>query len=663
MTEVASNDDFGQGGQTSRVRFKAASGTVYRIRVDGLNGATGTINLHLHQDPPPANDNLASAVVLSGASTSRLDDRNEGATLEAGEDDSVAGTAGGASVWYMWTAPASGQTTIDTEMSDLNTLLGVYTGGSVNALTEVAGNDDWQTEFTSQVTFAATMGTVYRIRVDGGDADTGTINLHLHARRRRLTTVCERHRAVGPSASRTDDTNTGATLEAGEPPTVAASPAGASIWYSWTAPEKGEVTIDTATSSFDTLLGIYTGSAVGSLSPVASNDDGGVLLTSRVTFPVTVSTVYKVRVDGFLGDSGTVNLHLAFATVPGAPTGVAATAGPGQATVSWTAPASDGGSAIIGYVVTSFIGGVAQSTKSVGVVTQTIVAGLTNGTTYTFRVAALNGVGPGLRPRTQSRDSAEAQSNDHGDQPRSRNRGLGHELYGCGDGAGRCGELLELGLVLELRGCVYDDRRRWDVLREVRPVRERDLQRGAAGDRVSHRSALHAHGVEVGHRLRNGHQRCRPPQLRCDVLRRLRRPHERDAHGGRRLGVDVRGLERRLYWLGWLHCDDGRRQDRDGGLRFAGDTAAPEATRQMRGAERPAQDACRSQAQDHGCPLQAREGHQGEVEDRAQGQGDLAEPEGREEARARREGQPRSEPRQALEPLPEVQERALGPRT
>jgi Fibronectin type III domain/PASTA domain/Divergent InlB B-repeat domain len=397
LTEVASDDDFGVSS-TSRIRFQAASGTVYKIRVDGYNGTTGTINLDLHQDPPPPNDNLASAVVLSGASTSRLDDTNEGATLEAGEDDSVAGTAGGASVWYMWTAPASGQTTIDTETSDLNTLLGVYTGGSVNALTEVAANDDWQTEFTSQVTFAATMGTVYWIRVDGGDADTGTINLHLHdVPPPPNDNFASAIVLSGASASRTDDTNTGATLEAGEPPTVAASPAGASIWYSWTAPDKGEVTIDTATSSFDTLLGIYTGSAVGSPSPVASNDDGGVLLTSRVTFPVTASTVYKVRVDGFLGDSGTVNLHLAFATVPGAPTGVTATAGPGQATVSWTAPASDGGSAIIGYVVTSFIGGVAQSTTSVGVVTQTIVAGLTNGTTYTFRVAALNGVGQGLQ--------------------------------------------------------------------------------------------------------------------------------------------------------------------------------------------------------------------------------------------------------------------------
>ena len=85
-------------------------------------------------------------------------------------------------------------------------------------------------------------------------------------------------------------------------------------------------------------------------------------------------------------------------TVPGAPTGVSASSGSGSASVTWLAPANDGGRAITLYTVTSNPGGI---TTTVG--GQTLMAtvnGLTNGTTYTFTVAATNslGMGPASSP-------------------------------------------------------------------------------------------------------------------------------------------------------------------------------------------------------------------------------------------------------------------------
>lgn len=78
------------------------------------------------------------------------------------------------------------------------------------------------------------------------------------------------------------------------------------------------------------------------------------------------------------------------ATAPDAPTDVAAEAGKGQVTVSWTAPANDGGEAITGYTVTSSPEGKTCTTTGV---TSCAVTGLTNGTAYTFTVTATNSVG------------------------------------------------------------------------------------------------------------------------------------------------------------------------------------------------------------------------------------------------------------------------------
>ena len=76
-------------------------------------------------------------------------------------------------------------------------------------------------------------------------------------------------------------------------------------------------------------------------------------------------------------------------TAPGAPTGVVATAGNASASVAFTAPASNGGSAITGYTVTSSPG----SFTATGATSPVNVIGLTNGTAYTFTVVATNAVG------------------------------------------------------------------------------------------------------------------------------------------------------------------------------------------------------------------------------------------------------------------------------
>jgi hypothetical protein len=100
----------------------------------------------------------------------------------------------------------------------------------------------------------------------------------------------------------------------------------------------------------------------------------------------------------FAGGGGGGDTTLRALFVPPAPTSLAASGGNAQATLSWTAPTVLAQTPITDYVVQySSNSGSTWTTVSDGTSTATsaTVTGLTNGTAYVFRVAAVNGVGTG----------------------------------------------------------------------------------------------------------------------------------------------------------------------------------------------------------------------------------------------------------------------------
>jgi hypothetical protein len=112
--------------------------------------------------------------------------------------------------------------------------------------------------------------------------------------------------------------------------------------------------------------------------------------TPNATFGTGGNTVWLAATVVLKGTSSSSS-----PTVPGTPSSVVATAGNGSATVFWSAP-SDGGSAITSYTVTPYIGATAQPATTVSgspPPASALVAGLTNGTGYTFTVTATNAVG------------------------------------------------------------------------------------------------------------------------------------------------------------------------------------------------------------------------------------------------------------------------------
>jgi subtilisin family serine protease/outer membrane protein assembly factor BamB len=96
--------------------------------------------------------------------------------------------------------------------------------------------------------------------------------------------------------------NTGATAESEAP--VAALGAGATLWWEWTAPVSGLVRVSTEGSAYDTVVGVFTGTALDTLTLVAANDDDTGRQTSRLEFNAQGGTSYQIMVGGKGGTSG-----------------------------------------------------------------------------------------------------------------------------------------------------------------------------------------------------------------------------------------------------------------------------------------------------------------------------------------------------------------------
>ena len=120
----------------------------------------------------PANDNFANATTLTG-----IEGTNNSTLFRATrekDESNHAGVVGGRSIWFNWTPATNGWVAFDTLQSttEINTMIGVYTGSGVNALTEIASNDDYRFRPRSFVYFNAIAATTYRIAVDAKDSSS-----------------------------------------------------------------------------------------------------------------------------------------------------------------------------------------------------------------------------------------------------------------------------------------------------------------------------------------------------------------------------------------------------------------------------------------------------------------------------------------------------------
>jgi hypothetical protein len=251
----------------------------------------------------------------------------------------VTGTPGNGSVTVRWHAPSSGSpftgyTATSTPGSNTCTTGGVAVSCTVTGLTN---------------------GTSYTFTVTATNASgTGP--------------------ASAPSAAVTPRTIPGA------PTAVTATAGNAQAKVSWTAPA----------STGGAAITKYTVTASGSGGQTCTWTTGtltctvtGLLNGISYTFTVTATNAAGT------GPASTASNAVTPIGAPPPPTGVSATAGDQQATVSCTAPISNGGATITSYTATASPGGAHASAPSCPIT----VTGLTDGTAYTFTVTATSSLG------------------------------------------------------------------------------------------------------------------------------------------------------------------------------------------------------------------------------------------------------------------------------
>jgi subtilisin family serine protease len=389
----------------------AGTSVTIEITVDAPNKQRRTVIVTYQIQPPPPNDDFANAIKVP-AQGARITSNNRLATTEPGEPFHANVPSVDSTLWWTWSSPQAVPVLVDPAGSAFDTVVAVYTGSTLDNLTEVASVDDVDGRPQGYLKFDAKAGVTYRIAVGGYDtSQSGELRLRIepngepdttppvaafdlpsgttstsreiviegiafdpqpHASGVREVWVRGNDELIGRTAFGTTNwsapfqlrrgqnilnayavdmagnsgnttsisinympqdplndhfanstllegttgtvagDNSHATKEHNEP-NHAGNEGGHSVWWKWTAPQDGALTLTTVNSEFDTLLAVYTGERLADLTLVASNDDAsGGGNHSALTVAVRADTTYRIAVDGYGGQSGRIRLRYDF---------------------------------------------------------------------------------------------------------------------------------------------------------------------------------------------------------------------------------------------------------------------------------------------------------------------------------------------------------------
>jgi hypothetical protein len=269
--------------------FQATAGVSYRIATSATNSTGYPFDLRLEQaGTPPANDAFANAALLPARAA--VAGTTTGASREVGEpwhaSSQVVQT-----VWYRWTAPASGRARVTVSDGKPGALV-IYRGDSPAGLQEVLAA-------VTDAGFAVSAGEEFRIMVGLGSGGVeGAFQLAVGMMDPGGNDAFANRVDLG-SVWQVDWSGTleGSTLEAGESPYE--SGGRGSLWWSWTAPADGGLSFEFGSGRIVPGVYVYTGDSLATLQLAASSG-----YSSRMALPVREGTTYHIALRGAASATG-----------------------------------------------------------------------------------------------------------------------------------------------------------------------------------------------------------------------------------------------------------------------------------------------------------------------------------------------------------------------
>ena len=309
LTPIGNHD--GSSGSASRVRFSAAQGTTYQFAVDGdfYGNQGGDIVLRIApaEGILLANDNFANRIQITQL-PAVVHGANIGATSE--NDEPFFGIS---TLWWSFIAPSNGLATIYklNGVPELRFL--ALQGTSLPTLVTLAENLIDFIRFECAIDFQVRAGETYFVCVDSGGIDQGDFSLSLALTPAPPNDNFANRIVIPPNTPNVTGTTLAATVEPGEPPGGTNS-----IWWSYTPAVSGPIILTTVGSAIDTFLGVYTGSALGGLAQVTTNDVAYFWPAlsgptndrpSRVRFNGVAGQSYRIKVSTARDAAGAVQLN------------------------------------------------------------------------------------------------------------------------------------------------------------------------------------------------------------------------------------------------------------------------------------------------------------------------------------------------------------------